>query len=89
LPSILTNKAYQERFARQMQTLGWQQLASRPPTATHGFVPVAQRWVVARTFAWLNCFRRVVIDYERQPAGHAAWLLVANLSLSLRRATTS
>ena len=29
----------------------------------------AKRWVVERTFAWLNCLRRVVIDYERQPAG--------------------
>jgi len=89
LRSILTDKAYQEHVAQQVQALGWQQqLASRPPTATRGFVPVAKRWVVERTFAWLNCFRRVVMDYERQPTSHAAWLLVANLSMSLRRATT-
>lgn len=73
LRSVLTDKAYQGRFAQQVQVLGGQhQVASRPPTATRGFVPVAQRWVAERTFAWLNCFRRVVMDYERQPASVAA-----------------
>ena len=52
-------------------------------------MPVAQRWVVERTFAWLNCFRRVVIAYAGNPASHAAWLFVANLTMSLKRATTS
>jgi transposase len=89
LRSVLTDKAYQGRFAQQVQALGWQhQVASRPPTVTRGFVLLAQRWVVGRTFAWLNCFRRVVMDYERQPASHMAWLLVANLTMSLRRATS-
>lgn len=86
---MLTDKAYQERFVQQVQALGWQQhVASRPPTAECGFAPVAKRWVVERTFAWLNCFRRVVMDYERQPTSHAAWLFVANLTMSLRRATS-
>ena len=86
--SVLTDKAYQGHFVRQIQALGWQhQVASRPPTVGRGFVPVAKRWVVERTFVWLNCFRRVVMDYERQPASHAAWLLVGNLTMSLRRAT--
>jgi transposase len=90
LRSVVTDKAYQGRFARQVQALGWQhQLASRPPTAERGFVPVAKRWVVERTFAWLNCFRRVVMDYEREPASHAAGLLIANLTRSLRRATSA
>jgi transposase len=89
LRSILTDKAYQGRFAQQVQALGWQhQVASRHPTATRSFGPMAKRWVMERTFAWLNCFRRVVMDYERQPTSHAAWLLAANLTMSLRRATS-
>lgn len=67
---------------------GQHQLASRPPTATRSFVPVAQHWIVERTFAWLNYFRRVVVDYDRTPASQAAWLFVANLIMSLRRATS-
>lgn len=88
LRSVLTDKAYRGQFARQGQALGWQhRVASRPPSATCGFVPVARRWVIERTFAWLNCLRRLVIDYERTPASHEAWLLVANLTMNLRRAT--
>lgn len=84
-----TDKAYQGRFAQLVQALDWQHhVASRPPTAERGFMPVAQRWVVERTFAWLNYFRRLVIDYERQPASQVAWLSIANLPMSLCRATT-
>jgi MFS family permease len=28
-------------------------------------VPVSQRWVVERTFAWVYDYRRLTIDYER------------------------
>jgi transposase len=88
LRKVLTDKAYCGQFAQQVQGLGWHhQVASRPPSATRGFVPVAQRWVVERTFAWLNCFRRLAMDYERTTTSHAAWLLVANLTMTLRRAT--
>ncbi|MBG8553733.1 transposase [Hymenobacter guriensis] len=89
LRTVLTDRAYHGRFAQQVRALGWQhQVASRPPSADRGFVPVAKRWVVERTFAWRNCFRRIVVDYERTPASHAAWILLANLTMTLRRATT-
>jgi transposase len=85
---ILTDSAYRGRFARQVLALGWQhQVASRPPSMDRGFVPLAQRWVIERTFAWLKCFRRLALDYERTPASHEAWLLVTNLTMSLRRVT--
>jgi transposase len=52
LRSVWTGKAYQGRFARQVPALaGPQQVATRPPNARRGFVPVAKRWVVERTFA--------------------------------------
>jgi transposase len=88
LRMVLTDKAYRGRFAQHVQALGWQhQVASRPPSTSRGFVPVARRWVVQRTFAWLNCFRRLAVDYERTTSSHAAWLLVANLTITLQRAT--
>ena len=89
LRTVLTDSAYQGHFARQVRALGWQhEVASRPPSAGRGFVPVAKRWVVERTFAWLNYFRRIVVDYERTPASHVAWVLLANLTMTLRRATS-
>jgi IS5 family transposase len=34
------------------------------------------RWVVARTFAWLNQFRRLAIRYERRADIHLAFLIL-------------
>lgn len=49
-------------------------------------VKLAQRWVVECTFAWLNYYRRLAVDYERTTHSHAAWLLIANLAMTLQRA---
>jgi transposase len=75
----LTDRAYRGRFAQNLTSLGLQQVASRPPSAT-GFVPVAKRWVVERTFAWPTGFRRLAIDYEYTPASLVTWLLIDNKS---------
>lgn len=34
------------------------------------------RWVIERTFAWLNQYRRLRIRYERRPDIHEAFLLL-------------
>lgn len=85
LQAVLTDNGYRGRFAEHVAALGLRhELASRPPSAK-GFVPVAKRWVVERTFAWLTGFRRLAIDYEYTPASHVAWLLLANMTLCLNR----
>jgi transposase len=85
LQTVLTDAAYRGRFAHHLRRLGLSHsVASRPPTA-QGFMPVARRWVVERTFAWLACLRRLAINYEYTPAIHATWLLVANITICLNR----
>lgn len=85
LVTVVTDKGYRGRLARQLARLGLtHQLGSRPPSA-RGFVPVAKRWVVERTFAWLTGFRRLAIDYEFTPRSHETWLLIANMTLCLNR----
>ncbi len=49
------------------------------------FIPVSQRWVVERTFAWLQDFRRLTVDYERT-LNHSRYMLrMAAISLMLNR----
>jgi len=38
---------------------------SSKPAGLKGFFPLRQRWVVERTFAWFNRFRRLNHDVER------------------------
>jgi transposase len=49
------------------------------------FVPEAKRWVVERTFAWTNFFRRIVKDYEHTVTSSAIWLILANITIMLQR----
>jgi putative transposase len=55
------------------------------PAGSAGFVQLPQRWVVERTFAWLNRSRRLSKDYERQPASSEAMIQVSMIHLMLRR----
>ena len=41
-----------------------------------GFAVQRRRWVVERTFAWLNQFRRLRVRYERRADMHLAFLTV-------------
>ena len=57
----------------------------RRPKAAEGFVKLPQRWVVERTFAWLNRSRRLSKDYERATASSEAMIEVSMIHLMLRR----
>jgi putative transposase len=50
-----------------------------------GFQVLPKRWIVERTFAWLNRQRRLGKDYERLPDTSEAFVYVAMIRLMLRR----
>jgi len=57
-----------------------------------GFKILPRRWVVERTFSWINRCRRTVRDYERLPEHHAAmvqWAMVIVMTRRLARKRTS
>ena len=59
------------------------EIVKRPPDVT-GFVVIARRWVVERTFAWLGRCRRLAKDWEASIASADAWVLVAAIRRSTR-----
>ena len=50
-----------------------------------GFHVLPRRWVVERTFAWLNRNRRLAKDFEATVASSEAWLYLASVQLLARR----
>jgi transposase len=50
-----------------------------------GFVVLPRRWVVERTFAWLNRNRRLAKDFEATLESALSWLFLASVKLLMRR----
>ena len=50
-----------------------------------GFVPVPNRWVVERSFGWLNHWRQLSKEYDRTTASSESWIRIAFTNITLRR----
>jgi putative transposase len=53
--------------------------------AVKGFVVIPKRWVVERTFGWLNRYRRLSKDYELLPDTSKAVIQVTMIHVMVRR----
>ncbi len=60
------------------------QIVKRSDTA-EGFEVIPRRWVVERTFAWLNRCRRLAKDWEKSIESSTAWILIAHIRTLTRR----
>lgn len=88
LKKVFGDQAYNGVFADRMEAMGLTYQKASKPESTKGFVPVKGRWVVERSIAWTNFFRRLTKDYERTTSSSEAFLLLANIQLMLQRNST-
>lgn len=87
IKAILADQGYQgpdlkKYFARVMN---WTLKIIRRPKGTKGFVVLAKRWIVERTFAWMSHSRRLSRDYEKSRHSAQAMLYLAMLPIMLRK----
>ena len=54
-----------------------------------GFVVLPRRWVVERTFAWLNRCRRLAKDLENRTRAALSFLKLASIRLMIRKLCNS
>jgi len=73
-------RTWAEEWSKEGRKVDWQRLM--PP---RGFVVLPRRWVVERTFAWLDQYRRMSKDYERLCATGEAFIYAAMTRLMVRR----
>jgi putative transposase len=60
------------------------EIVKRSDTAK-GFEVLPRRWVVERTFAWLNRCRRLAKDFEATITSAVAWVYIAHIRTLTRR----
>lgn len=80
---VLGDHAYRGQFSDLVGELEERVLFECPSRleGTKGFVVEAKRWVVERTFAWFNFYRRITKDHERTVQNSASWIIVANIQM--------
>jgi putative transposase len=69
-----------QEWAKEGKAIDWERLL--PP---RGFRVLPRRWVVERTFSWLDQNRRMSKDYERLCASAEAFIYAAMIRLMVRR----
>ena len=57
----------------------------KPEGAKSGFVPIKKRWVVERTFGWMNLCRQLSKEYDQLAEVSEAWVDLATIYMLLRR----
>jgi putative transposase len=65
--------------------LGWDMEITLRSDKSTGFKPLPKRWVVERTFSWLENFRRLAKDYEYKVSTSKAMIYLAFIELMLNR----
>jgi putative transposase len=73
-------RAWAAELAKEGEEVDWHKLM--PPT---GFQVLPRRWVVERTFSWIDQNRRMSKDYERLTETSEAFIYVAMSRLMVRR----
>jgi putative transposase len=63
-------------------------IVNRDPSQK-GFQLLPRRWVVERTFAWFDCYRRLSKDYEYYPESSEAIIYIASIHTMLKRLAPS
>ena len=72
--------SWAREWAKEGVRVDWHKLMP-----ARGFVVLPRRWVVERTFSWIDQNRRMSKDYERLCATSEAFIYVAMTRVMVRR----
>lgn len=86
LRAIWADGAGSGKLVQWAKTVGdWTLETMRRPAQQLSFQVLPQRWVVERTFAWLNLQRRLKKDYEALRETTDTWIYISMTGLMLNR----
>ena len=74
-------------WVKEGEEIDWERIRKLLPEP--GFKVLPRRWVVERTFSWIDQNRRLSKDYEKLPATSEAFVYVAMSRLMVKRLARS
>jgi putative transposase len=77
-------KLWAQEWSKEGVSVNWEELL-----APKGFQVLPKRWVVERTFSWIDQNRRMSKDYERLPESSEAFIYISMSRLMVRRLARS
>jgi len=84
--TLFADGTYRGELARWLKdTLGWVLEITLRSDKTKNFEPLPRRWVVERTFSWLESYRRLSRDYEYTTQSSENMVYLANIRLLINR----
>ena len=86
IEKVLADQSYQGSLAERLKAI-YNCTLEIGQRLGKDFVPEPLRWVVERTFAWLENARRLCRDYEELPDHHESFVHIAMIRLMLRKLT--
>jgi putative transposase len=84
---IFADHSYKGKFTELVEKTGIKIEIAAKPESAKGFVPLKKRWVVERTFGWMNFFRRLDKDFERNTDNSVSMIYLAQIQVILNRLT--
>ena len=84
IEKILADKSYRGNLGDDLKVVYGVPIEISQQTGK-GFTVEAKRWIVERTWAWLDNARSLTRDYEYLPENHEAMVYVVMIRLMLRR----
>lgn len=85
ISKILADQSYRSEAVTKLLQSVYNCVLEISPRLCVGFVVEPWRWIVERTFAWLDSARVLCRDYEELPENHEGMIYVAMIRLMLRR----
>jgi len=86
LVKILADGGYRgELIENTRKAYGWVIEIIMRKDKTKNFEVLPQRWIVERTFAWFECYRRLSKDFEYQTETSQAMIQLIMIKLMLNR----
>jgi putative transposase len=85
LEKVWADGGYAGELEKWVESFGFMLEIVRRKATQIGFEVLPKRWIVERTFGWLNRYRRLSKDYEGLPRTSECMIYIAMINLMLHR----